>query len=215
MKQIYYRHLPHIQPLGATIFITFRLAGSLPKEVIIQLKEKKNILLKIIRNNPDRASIANKELKELYLKYDHFLHKSSVGPHYLKMDKIAKLVCDTIEYWDQKKYDLLAYCVMSNHVHKVIVPLSSREEEEEYYSLETIMHSIKSYSANKANIILDLNDQFWTHESFDHYCRSKGEVLELIKYVLDNPVKAGLVRNAKQWKWSYLKEEYKNYVGFE
>ncbi|NOZ03485.1 MAG: hypothetical protein GXO92_02630 [FCB group bacterium] len=212
MKQVYYRHLPHIQPLGATIFVTFRLAGSLPQEVIDQLKEEKNTLIKIIRNCPDKArSIAKKELKQLYYRYDEFLHNSSVGPHYLRIGKIAELVCDSMKYWDQKKYDLLAYCVMSNHVHKVIVPLSIKEDE--YYSLADIMHSIKSYSASEANKILDRKGQFWTHESFDHYCRSEGEELEVIKYVLNNPVKAGLVKNAKHWKWSYVKEELKDYIG--
>ena len=33
-KQFYRRNLPHIHSPGATLFITFRLAGSIPKSVI-------------------------------------------------------------------------------------------------------------------------------------------------------------------------------------
>ncbi len=210
MKQFYYRHLPHIQPPGSTIFVTFRLAGSLPKEEVVRLKEEKKMLLKIIRNNPDRARIAKKELKRLHFKYDRFLHDSTVGPHHLKIGKIAELVCDSMKFWDQKRYDLLAYCVMSNHVHKVMVPLLIKEDE--YYPLADIMHGVKSYTAGEANKILGRNGQFWTHESFDHYCRSEGEELEVIKYVLNNPVKAGLVSDARQWKWSYVKRELKDLI---
>ena len=43
--RIYYRrNLPHFQPPGATIFITFRLNGSLPKRIIKQLLEENGII---------------------------------------------------------------------------------------------------------------------------------------------------------------------------
>jgi hypothetical protein len=60
------------------------------------------------------------------------------------------------------------------------------------------MHSIKSYTSNEANKILNRKGKsFWTHESFDHYSRNKEETKKIISYVLNNPVKAGLVNNPK------------------
>jgi hypothetical protein len=33
-KSAYRRNLPHIQPVKATLFVTFRLSGALPKAVL-------------------------------------------------------------------------------------------------------------------------------------------------------------------------------------
>ena len=37
-REYYRRHLPHWQPAGATLFVTFRLAGSLPRSRIAELQ---------------------------------------------------------------------------------------------------------------------------------------------------------------------------------
>lgn len=210
MKTSYFRHRPHFQPSGATLFVTFRLHGSLPKHVIEQLKEQYNRLNQMMM----QYTLEDKQGKEyqryyaqqkqLISKYDDYLHQSTTGPHYLKDENIARLVCSSMKYWDQKKYDLLAYCVMSNHVHNVFTPLETNGGE--FYTLESIMHSIKSYTATEANKFLNRKGkQFWAHESFDHYSRSNEETERIVSYVLNNPVKAGLVESWKEWPWSYCK----------
>lgn len=209
MKTFYYRHRPHIQPPGAVIFVTFRLYGSLPKKVLNDLYEEYEWLKKIIKNvyyRSKREILRHYNMqKRLLVKYDDCLHNSKTGPHFLKIPKIAKLVAEEIEYFDGKKYDLLSYCVMSNHSHTVFKPLKIREGE--YHSLERIMHSIKSYTATEANKILSRKGKkFWTTESFNHYCRSEAETIKIIEYVLNNPVKAGLASKPNDWEWSYVKE---------
>jgi putative transposase len=51
VKTYYRNNLPHITPIGATFFITFRLADSLPLPIIWKMKkefnEKVNILKKV------------------------------------------------------------------------------------------------------------------------------------------------------------------------
>jgi len=37
---VYRRNLPHIQPPGGTFFVTFRLAGSIPADVLAALHEE-------------------------------------------------------------------------------------------------------------------------------------------------------------------------------
>jgi putative transposase len=57
-KQFYRRRLPHIQPEGATFFVTFRLAGSLPDEAIKRLleeREQSNRFLAQITDPIERA----------------------------------------------------------------------------------------------------------------------------------------------------------------
>jgi putative transposase len=40
-KSSYRRNLPHIQPVGADLFVTFRLAGSLPQNVLEWMAEER------------------------------------------------------------------------------------------------------------------------------------------------------------------------------
>jgi putative transposase len=47
---------------------------------------------------------------------------------------------------------------------------------------------------------------FWEHESFDHYVRNRAEWLRIVKYVLENPVKAGLVHKWEDWPWNYVRD---------
>ena len=42
---------------------------------------------------------------------------------------------------------------------------------------------------------------FWQDESYDHIVRDQAELERTIKYVLNNPVKAGLVDDWEKWKW--------------
>jgi REP-associated tyrosine transposase len=67
------------------------------------------------------------------------------------------------------------------------------------------MHSLKLYTAREANKVLQRSGTFWEHESFDHYIRNEAEWKRTVKYVLENPVKAGLVRTWQDWPWNYLR----------
>ena len=64
------------------------------------------------------------------------------------------------------------------------------------------MHSIKSYTAHEANKILGRSGQFWQPESFDRYIRNQKHFLSVIRYIENNPVKAGLCLRPEDWAYS-------------
>jgi REP-associated tyrosine transposase len=68
------------------------------------------------------------------------------------------------------------------------------------------MKSLKGYSAWEANRVLDRKGTFWEKESYDHVVRDDREFDRVVKNVLNNPVKAGLVKDWKQWPWSYRRD---------
>lgn len=82
---------------------------------------------------------------------------------------------------------------MPNHVHVVFEPLSG---------LPTIMHWLKGRTARKANRILGRTGPFWQDESYDHWIRDAKEFNKTVAYVEENPVRAGLVKEASEWQWS-------------
>jgi putative transposase len=68
------------------------------------------------------------------------------------------------------------------------------------------MHSVKGRSARECNLILSRTGSFWEHESFDHVIRP-GKLQATMRYVLNNPVKAGLVKHWREWRWNYCRKE--------
>ncbi len=70
------------------------------------------------------------------------------------------------------------------------------------------MHNIKRNSAKLANAALGRSGAFWQHESYDHFARDEAELERIIKYVIYNPVKAGLVDDWTKWKWTYCKYDF-------
>ena len=70
------------------------------------------------------------------------------------------------------------------------------------------MQSIKRISARDCNKYLNRSSAFWQDESFDRWVRDEKELYFVIKYVLLNPVNAGLVKNWDEWKYSYCNPNY-------
>ena len=229
-KPFYRRNLPHIQPPGATFFVTFHLAGSLPQSVLqrwreekSQLETEKSRILKL-QNGTDLASVEHRifqQKREWFRKIEKTLDDAQSGPVWLKDDQIAKVVADSMHYLDGKVYHLDAYCIMANHVHVVFVPLpiqssnvvrtfSLRANANDaqpknlcYNTLSSILQSLKGYTPRKANQLLGRRGAFWQHESYDHCVRNPNEWRRIITYVLNNPVKAGLVDEWEKWRWNY------------
>lgn len=202
-KSFYRRNLPHIQPVDADLFVTFHLAGSLPQKVLAQMAEERRWREEIQSridppSKPELSELARRHFAVL----EKYLDTARVGPTWLADTRVADLVSAALHYRDGNVYRLDAFTVMPNHVHSVFRPLMRNEQP---YSLSSIMHSLKRNTAKQANQVLGRTGPFWAHESFDHYIREGAERKRIIKYVLQNPVKAGLAKRWQDWAWNYVR----------
>ena len=205
-KSFYHRYLPHIQPPGAMLFITYRLAGSLPQAAVERLQADKVALqrqLAAMPPGPERNAYAYLEQRRMFGRWDQALDTNPDGPHWLRQHEVATLVASSLHFMDGKRYDLDCYCIMSNHVHLVMTP--RRDEHGEYWAMQNILHSLKGYTAGKVNRLLGRTGAFWQHESYDHYVRDDDEWRRIRWYVISNPVKAGLVSDSAEWEWTYCR----------
>jgi REP element-mobilizing transposase RayT len=208
-REYYRRNLPHIQPRGAAFLVNFRLADSLPSEVMEKLKvetDELEISLLKIGDFEERRRVKDREQRRLFGKWDDALHKTQSGPFWLKDESIAEIVANSIRYHDGEWFDVLAYCIMPNHAHVVLTPYENTETAD--CSITKIMHNIKRNSAKLANEALGRTGRFWQHESYDHFARDEAELERIVKYVIYNPAKAGLVDDWSKWKWTYCKYDF-------
>jgi REP-associated tyrosine transposase len=196
-RKYYRRRLPHIQIAGSTYFVTFRLKNSLPKDALEKLSKETDKIKELAKEE------AVLEHRRWFGKFDDYLDRVLCGNTFLKNEPIADLVAESIHYRDGKVYDLVVFCIMPNHVHLVFMPLEKSEGV--FYSLAEILQSLKRHTARQSNLILGRSGAFWQDESYDHIVREESELERIIKYVLNNPVKAGLVDDWTKWKWSYCK----------
>jgi putative transposase len=203
-KISYRRHLPHFQPPGATLFITSRLTDSIPVEVQKQLRaeaERVEAALTRISDPQERAQQAYLEQRRLFGKWDTVLDTPKSGPTWLSESAIVELLIESLHYRDDRVYTLDAFCVMPNHVHIVCTPL--RQENGSYHAIAAIMQSLKGRVAYQANLLLGRKGDFWQHENYDHVVRDEAEWI--VTYVVNNPVKANLVKQWQDWPWTYCR----------
>lgn len=217
MKIFYQRHLPHYQPPGCTFFVTFRLTGSLPLYVIQKLKAEHEAQLKLISGIEDQK--VKKEQYRNYQtsyfeKFDSILDKYRSKARWLIQHAVAEKVKEAIHFYDGNTYELIAYTIMPNHVHMVFTPINVGRFSESptsgrngvsTYIVAKILQDLKKYTSHECNKILNRSGAFWQHESYDHVVRDEDELSRIVEYVLNNPVKAGLVDKWEDWKWSYCK----------
>ncbi len=104
---------------------------------------------------------------------------------------------------NQWTIDLRAVVVMPDHVHMIFVPLVDIERSE-VFSLARITKGIKGTSAHLINRQRGGPRRVWQEESFDRVLRVSEKLDEKIAYILDNPVRKGLVSSPEEYRWLWV-----------
>lgn len=92
------------------------------------------------------------------------------------------IVADALRHFDGQRYRLIAFVVMNDHVHALVTP-------REPHPLQAIVHSWKSFTANRLQRERRRYGKVWQDESLDRIVRDETELLEKGSYILQNPRK--------------------------
>jgi menaquinone-specific isochorismate synthase len=184
-------HLPHWTREGAIYAVTFRLADSLPAEVVAGwCEERREIEARALRTGRELTEAETKRLDDLHSERVEAYLDSARGECWLGRPEIAQAVRDALFHFEGERYRLHAWCIMPNHVHLVIEPLGS-------WTLPELLHSLKSFTAKRANALLGRGGSFWQPESYDHLVRDEADYERAVEYVRANPDRVGL----RDWRW--------------
>jgi REP element-mobilizing transposase RayT len=163
--------------------VTFRLAGSLPQQLIGEMRER------VQQNHGVRANAGSGVARLPVVEVEKVLD-AGYGPQHLARPEVAAVVASALQTFDGIRYKLFAWCTMPNHVHVVFQPLGDR-------GLADILHSWKSFTAREAQRKFGINGAFWQREYYDHWVRDEEQFLRAVRYVEQNPARAGL----EEWRW--------------
>ncbi|WP_281984259.1 transposase [Azonexus hydrophilus] len=186
-------YLPHVKREGTCYFVTFRLADSLPRAVLLQFERQRAEAVRKLKT-ADRAGreAANRELLR---RVERYLDRG-VGACHLRRPEIAEMVANALRFFDGQRYHLHEWVVMPNHVHVLVWPMPN-------HLLSGIVKSWKQFTALRAKRLLGLQQcRFWQPESFDHWIRNDGERARVARYIRNNPMVAGLCSRPEEWRWS-------------
>lgn len=146
--------------------------------------------------------LGDKELRKARARARHFealeslLHDRRKQSHLLSTPGAAEAVGAYFRKFDGELLRLHAYSVMSNHAH-VLFDLSPQllttEPEDIEWPLDRLLGRLKGGSAHAANVVLGRGGKLWKKGYHDRYIRSQKHFAWVYAYILNNPVKAGLV----------------------
>ena len=198
-------YLPHVKREGVRYFVTFRLADSLPKEVLLKIQAERaenltrfyaqqSAAKELGTSAPKPGTLQDIE-RDYFRKVERYLDRDC-GECWLRRPDIAEIVVGALRYFQDQRYHLHAWVVMPNHVHIVFWPMPN-------HTLSAIVQTWKRHTAREANKILQRTGQsFWQPEPFDHWIRNDEEHARCWRYVVTNPVKARLCAAPEDWPWS-------------
>lgn len=189
-------YLPHCDFPGLLQFVTFRLADSMPAS---RLGEWHYLL-------------AIEDLREKRTRLEEYLDRG-VGECHMRDPRIAKLCEDALLFFHDERYELLAWCVMPNHLHVLVhvweTPLWKVVQSWKHH----VQRKAKQFMAERRLPARREGDATfnapclkpalqWQREYWDTFMRSEEQERKAIRYIEINPVKAKLCRMAEDWAFS-------------
>ncbi|MEW6196129.1 MAG: transposase [Bacteroidota bacterium] len=129
-------------------------------------------------------------------------------------DAYCELLIKNIKYYQQKyQFEIIAYVIMPSHFHWIV------KVDPKKGTISQIMRDIKKYSAwdileklerDKSPLINNFNNperlkqkrQLWIHRFDDEVIKNQKMLWTKIKYIHNNPVKAGLAEKPEEYKYS-------------
>ena len=180
-------YLPHFESCEAIQQVTFHLADSVAKAVLQRLESE----LKLVAD--EKRDVERRKRLDAWTDTGH-------GLCVLREPWIAEMVRGSLLAFDGKRYRLLAWVVMPNHVHVLFQPMQG-------WTVAKIVASWKKFTARR--ICDDLRKAgekvfgpVWHREYWDRHIRDRKHFEQVVRYIHRNPVKAGLVETEGSWLWS-------------
>ncbi len=179
-------YLPHFEGAEAIQHVTFHLADSLPRTAILRIEAETKAL------PAEKRDAERRERMEAWIDAGH-------GSCLLHKPDIAEMVQRALLAFDSRRYRLLAWVVMPNHVHVLFQPMNGWAVAKtvaswKKFTARVICGSLRNHGKHPAPV--------WHREYWDRYIRDRRHFDRAIGYIHENPVKAGLVASAETWLWS-------------
>jgi REP element-mobilizing transposase RayT len=177
--QVTHGNLPHWTQEGKLYFVTWRLADSLPQQLLEELSAER---VAWARQNGNRtlSDLSPPEKDEWYRLFHHRVQDwldSGQGSCVLRYSESQRIVREALHAFNGVRYRLGSFAIAGNHVHLLVAPYPA-------HSLSRILHSWKSFTAKAINRELGRTGKLWMEEYFDRIVRHAIHLERIEEYIL-------------------------------
>jgi REP element-mobilizing transposase RayT len=108
----------------------------------------------------------------------------------------AAMVCENVDFYAKKLgYRLYGYCLMPDHLHVLLSPGASG------LAVGRWLREFKSFTTRSYQKLAG-PPVLWQRSAHDHVCRIAETAETVLVYIINNPVRAGLVERYDDWPWT-------------
>lgn len=175
--------LPHWEQPGASYFVTFRLADSLPKEKLEEWKCERDAWIEA-HPKPWSEEVEKDFHERFSSTIEHWLDAGH-GSCVLRDPSASRIVGDALNHFEGQRCIQHAWVVMPNHVHALFTLLGE-------HHLDQLLHSWKSFTANKIHAFTEERGRCWQRDYFDRLIRDQAHFQNCVRYIRKNPMKSKL-----------------------
>jgi len=97
-----------------------------------------------------------------------------------------------IKHAEKFTVPIFAYCFMPDHVHLLLSASKSR-------SIPSFVSGFKSLCTRIGRFNFGIDESFWQKRYYDHFLRQEEDIMVVVNYILNNPVRKGLVNNWREY----------------
>jgi REP element-mobilizing transposase RayT len=177
---MYQRSMPHWRQAGATYFVTFRLADSLPSSKLAELRDERD---RWCETHPEPSDFEHQRFEKQRMQRIETWLDAGHGACLLKKQALQKQLAACLQRFQDQLFQLGAFAIVPNHVHLVVRP-------HEKHPLENLIGAWKRFSAVAINRSRGLTGNLWQEESFDRIIRDTPHLRKVINYTERNLEKA-------------------------
>lgn len=175
--------LPHWEQAGATYFLTFRLADSIPQSELKRWKEEREAWL-VANPEPWSEEVETAYHRIFSARVDRYLD-AGMGSCLLRDRNVAEAFAGTLLPHHEIRFLLHSFVVMPNHVH-LLATLNLTD------TLSEMVKIWKGASARTIGKITSNGGKLWQRDYFDRFVRDEDHFFRVARYIRENPVKARL-----------------------
>ena len=191
-------------PPGETLFVTFRLAGSLRRAAGRQLQADLQANQEIIRagglSEEQQHAAYQRAQKRFFAQLDAELDRAEVGPVYLEKEKLADVVAGELLMLEEQGFRVRAFAVLPNHVHAVLhLPAGSGLSF--YKALQLLHQRTAAQCRRHLRGQLPPEADFWHPGAYEYAVRDADELPRILAYVRHHAQRLRLPARWQEWPY--------------
>lgn len=116
------------------------------------------------------------------------------GTYFREVEVVDSLIAILVKKARSERFDVLAYCFMPDHLHLLVI---GKEDNSNLKKLINLFKQESGYWFKK-----NYNENLWHISYYDHILRKEESIEGVAMYILENPVRRGLVSDFRGYRFS-------------